>query len=331
METNIAEKKEKAASKDWGKILRKILRTRELLLTLLIILMVIFLSFVSPAFLSYRNMMALASNEAPKGFVLIGVLFLLITRDFDLSVGSGMALVGVVLATLIDMTGSLLLGLLGGLAVGLVIGVVNGFLVTRLKMASFIATLGTLYMARSLCNVITQGKAVPVQNQFIVTLFNSYILGLPSVFVGMILFAVIMGILLNKERHFVRLFFIGVNERGAMMVGMNTNRMRWALFIFSGLMMAVSGIIYTGMNRAMEPLAFRGIELKLIAMCVIGGASLKGGKGSVAGAILGLLLITLIGNSMTLIGISPQWEGAILGSILLAASILDVYTQKKVE
>jgi ribose/xylose/arabinose/galactoside ABC-type transport system permease subunit len=85
------------------------------------------------------------------------------------------------------------------------------------------------------------------------------------------------------------------------------------------------------MNRAMEPLAFRNIEMKLIAMCVIGGASLKGGKGSVPGAILGLLLITLIGNSMTLIGISPQWEGAILGSILLAASILDVYTQKKVE
>ena len=331
METDIAKNKEKAASLNLGKILRKILRTRELLLILLIIIMMIVLSLVSPAFLSYRNMMALASNEAPKIFVLIGVLLLLITRDFDLSVGSGMALVGVVLATLIARTGSLSIGLLGGLAAGLIIGVINGFLVTRLKMASFIATLGTLYMARSLCNVITQGKAVPVQNQFIIQLFNSYMFGLPSIFIWTIVFAVIMAVLLIKERHFVRLFFIGVNERGARMVGMNTNRMRWALFIFSGLMMAFSGIIYTGMNRAMEPLAFRGIELKLIAMCVIGGASLKGGKGSVPGALLGLLLITLIGNSMTLIGISPQWEGAILGSILLAASILDVYTQKKVE
>jgi ribose transport system permease protein len=103
------------------------------------------------------------------------------------------------------------------------------------------------------------------------------------------------------------------------------------MFIFSGLMMAVAGIAYTGMLSSAIPLAFQGLEMKLIAMAVIGGASLKGGQGTVPGALLGLLLITLIGNSMTIIGISPQWEGAILGSILVAASILDVYVQKKVE
>lgn len=331
MEIQYTRQTENSASYSIGRLVRAIMRTREIVLILLIILMIIFLSFISPAFLSYRNMMALASNEAAKGFVLIGVLFLLITRDFDLSVGSGMALVGLVMAILIAKTGNLALGLLGGVATGITIGTINGFLVTRLKMASFIATLGTLYMARSLCNVITQGKAVSVQNKFIIEMFNSYMLGLPSVFIWVVIFAIIMAVLLSKERHFVRLFFTGVNERGALMVGINTDRLRWLMFIFSGLMMAIAGIIYTGMNRAMEPLAFKGLELKLIAMCVIGGASLKGGQGSVMGALLGMLLITLIGNSMTLIGISPQWEGTILGSILLAAAALDLFTQKKVE
>jgi ribose/xylose/arabinose/galactoside ABC-type transport system permease subunit len=331
MGTNITITKDQGSSLSLGKLWKVAVRRREFVLVVMIILMIIFLSSVSPAFLSYRNMMALASNEAVKGFVLIGVLFLLITRDFDLSVGSGIALVGIVMAWTITKSGNLALGLVAGLAIGLLLGFINGFLVTKLKMASFIATLGTLYMARSLCNVISNGKAIPVQNKFIVDLFNSYVLGLPSVFIWMIVFAIIMAIFLSKEKHFVRLYFTGVNERGAKMVGINSDKLRWLAFIFSGLMIAVAGIIYTGMLRAMEPTAFKGLEMKLIAMCVIGGGSLKGGQGSVVGAILGMLLVTLIGNSMTLIGISPQWEGTILGSILVAAAILDVMVQKKVE
>jgi len=318
-----------------GSFLKRIfwlfIRRREFFLVIMIFLMIITLSSIRPSFLSYKNLMALASNEAMKGFVLIGILLLLVTRDFDLSVGAGMSLVGVGMAWVLAQSGSIALGVLTGLIIGPLVGYINGFLVTKLKMASFIATLGTLYMARSLCNVITQGKAIPVGNRVIIDLFNSYFLGLPGTFIWMVLFAIFMSIILGKHKYFRRLFFTGINERGALMVGINTNNLRWMMFVFSGLMMAVAGIVYTGMLRAAVPLAFSGLEMKLIAMAIIGGASLKGGQGSVIGAILGLLLVTLIGNAMTVIGISPQWEGAILGSILVAASILDVFVQKRVE
>lgn len=321
--------------RDWLSLLnntiRKILQQREAVLFILIILMMIFISSESPAFLSYKNFIALISNEAIKGFVLMGVLLLLITRDFDLSIGSGVALVGVVMAQIISQTGNLILGLLGGVLAGLTIGFINGVLVTKLKLASFIATLGVMYMARSLSNVISVGTGVPVENQEIITFMNSYFLGFPVAFLAMLIFGIIMAILLNRSKQLRRLYYTGINEKGAKMVGINTNQLRFLMFVFSGLMIAVTGIAYTGMLRSAVPTAFTGLEMKLIAMAIIGGCSLKGGQGTVLGATLGLILVTLIGNAMTIIGISPIWEGTILGTILIVAAILDILVQKRVE
>ena len=308
----------------------KVLGSRQLVLAILIVAMTIGLTSISPSFISYRNLMAQASSQAMKGFILIGVLLLLVTGDFDLSVGAGMALVGVCMAWVMAHTHNLFLGIMTGLGVGLTIGFINGFLVTRLKMASFIATLGTMYMSRSLCNVITQGKAIPLKSPGISAFFNSYLAYLPLTFIMLVLFAVVMAILLGKHKYFRRLYYTGANERGAFMLGINTNRVRWAMFIFSGLMMSISGVVYTSMLTSAVPLGFSGLEMTMIAVAVIGGASLKGGQGSVLGCILGMLLITLISSAMTIIGISPNWAGAILGATLLIASILDAILEKGV-
>ena len=310
--------------------LLKILKSRNLFLVIMIILMILALTTVSSSFLSYRNIMALASNEAIKGFVLVGVLLLLITGEFDLTIGAGMALVGVSMAWISAQT-NLAVGIMVGSAIGLLIGIINGLLVTRLKMASFIATLGIMNMARSLCNVITQGKAIPLNQPKIVNFFNQYVFGLPITFIMLVIFAIIMGVILAKHKFFRGLFYSGINDRGAQMVGFNTNKLRWGMFIFSGLMIAIGGVFYTSMLSAAVPLGFSGLEMTMIAMAVIGGASLKGGQGTVIGCMLGLILITLVGNAMTVIGISPQWSGAILGVILLLASILDVTLQNRTE
>jgi len=185
-------------------------------------------------------------------------------------------------------------------------------------------------MSRSLCNVITQGKAIPLKSPGISAFFNSYLAYLPLTFIMLVLFAVVMAILLGKHKYFRRLYYTGANERGAFMLGINTNRVRWAMFIFSGLMMSISGVVYTSMLTSAVPLGFSGLEMTMIAVAVIGGASLKGGQGSVLGCILGMLLITLISSAMTIIGISPNWAGAILGATLLIASILDAILEKGV-
>ena len=320
---------------DWPSSLKSVMRNvfqrRETVLIILIIVMMIFISSISPAFLSYKNFIALISNEAIKEFVLIGVLLLLITRDFDLSIGSGVALVGIVMAQIINQNGNLALALIGGIFTGIAIGFINGVLVTKLRLASFIATLGVMYMARSLCNVVSFGTGVPVENQAIITFMNSYLLGFPVAFIAVVIFGIIMAILLDRSKQLRRLYYTGVNEKGAKMVGINTGQLRFYMFVFSGLMMAVTGIAYTGMLRSAVPTAFTGLEMKLIAMAVIGGCSLKGGQGTVFGVTLGLILVTLIGNAMTIIGISPIWEGTILGTILIIAAIFDVIIQKRVE
>jgi len=125
------------------------------------------------------------------------------------------------------------------------------------------------------------------------------------------------------------LFYIGTNEKAAQMVGINTAKLRWIMFIVSAAIASFAGLILTAKSYSASPIAFEKLELKYIAACVIGGASVSGGQGSIIGSVLGFLLVVLIGNAMTLIGISPYWEGVVFGSVLGIAAIADALSQKR--
>jgi len=127
----------------------------------------------------------------------------------------------------------------------------------------------------------------------------------------------------------LKLFYIGTNEKAAQMVGIKTKKQRWVMFIVSSMIAAFAGLILTSKARSASPIAFQGMELKFIAASVIGGASISGGQGSILGALLGYLVISLIGNTMTQLSISFYWEGVIFGTILLAAAIADAISQRR--
>jgi ribose transport system permease protein len=310
--------------------LQKILRRREPVILLLLILIAISLQIASGyKFLNPENLLAMVDRKAPEAFVTIGITYLLITKDFDLSVASVMALSGMVCAWLISQDTALIIALIGGVIAGTLIGVLNGMMVTKFKVASFIATLGTMYIARSLTQIIAQGKPISDMPESFIAIGSYRVFGIPWYFLVLIVVITVLQILLKRQKSMSKLFYVGTNEKASQMVGINTAKARWIMFIVSATIASIAGLILTAKSYSASPIAFDKLELRYIAACVIGGASISGGQGSIVGSVLGFLLIVLIGNSMTLFGISPYWEGVIFGCVLAIAATADALSQKK--
>ena len=312
------------------KTLSFIAKQRELLLGALICIAAVFLEFSTGGiFLTKNNLLAIADTKSIDAFVVIGVTYLLISKEFDLSTASSMALGSMVCAWLMARGAPILVGVSGGFAVGAMIGGINGLLVTQFKIPSFIATLGTMFAARSLTQVIGQGRPIANLPQAFIDITNYRIAGLPWTLVLLVVVAILLQVFLKRQRSMFKLFFIGANERAARMVGIKTNKQRWVMFVVSSMIAVFAGLILTSRARSASPIAFQGMELRFIAASVIGGASINGGQGSILGALLGHLVISLIGNTMTQLSISPYWEGVIFGSVLLTAAISDSFSRMK--
>lgn len=311
-------------------VVSAILHKRELIVLLLLVVIVIYLQIASEGlFLRPQNLIIMADRKAPEAFVTIGITYLLITKQFDLSVASVMAFSGAATAWMMVNEFSISAAIMGGLFVGCLVGALNGFLVTKLGIASFIATLGTMYIARSGAQIITHGSPIGDLPESFIEMGKLKILGLPWYFLLLIVAIITMHILLKKMGGMNKLFYIGTNDRASSMVGIGTVKLTWIMFIVSGFIAAIAGIILTAKSYSASPIAFDKMEMRYIAACVIGGASISGGQGSIVGSLLGFLLIVLIGNGMTLMGISPYWENVIFGTILAIAAIADAYSVRK--
>jgi ribose transport system permease protein len=311
-------------------LLRSVLQRRELVVLILLIVIASYLQIMSEGiFLRAQNLIIMADRKAPEALVTIGITYLLIARQFDLSVASVMACSGAAAARLMVNGHSVTAAVIGGLIAGCLIGALNGLLVTKLNVASFIATLGTMYIARSGAQIITQGSPIGNLPTSFIEMGKSKFLGLPWYFVLLILVIAALHLLLKRQLSTYRLFYIGTNAKAASMVGISSEKLTFAMFVASGFIAAMAGIILTSKSYSASPIAFDKMEMRYIAACVIGGASISGGQGSIVGSTRGFLLIVLIGNGMTLIGISPYWENVIFGTILAIAAIADAYSVRK--
>jgi len=313
-----------------SKVLSVFMKHRELVLSGLIVIAAIFLQIsTNGIFLSTANLLAMADTKSIDAFVVIGVTYLLIAKEFDLSTASCMALSGIVCAWLMVNGFSIPISIVLVFGAGAAVGFTNGLLVTQFNIPSFIATLGTMLAARSLTQVVGQGAPVAFLPQDFIDIANFRIAGMPWTLVLLVIVVTVLQYLLKRQRSLFKLFYIGTNEKAAQMVGIKSKKQRWIMFVVSSTIAAFSGIVMTSKARSASPIAFQGMELRFIAASVIGGASISGGQGSILGAVLGFLVITLISNTMTQLGISPYWEGVIFGSILLAAAVADQVSQMK--
>jgi ribose transport system permease protein len=255
---------------------------------------------------------------------------LLIAGNFDLSVGSVMALSGIVTAWLM-VKGQMAppIAVLGGLAVGAAAGGINGVVVTRIGVNPLIATLGMMAIARGCALGFTSGHPVINVPMSFAWIGQGSLAGIPVPILIMLVVVLVADVLLRRDRALRQLYYVGGSEKAAKLSGINVGRVVLLAFVASGLLAAMAGIISMARLTSGVPTAFVGVELRIIAACVIGGASLSGGEGTVAGALLGLIFMALVTNALTLFGVSIYWEGVVTGTILTTAVSLDMISRRR--
>ncbi len=320
--------------------LRKILSTRETGIFLALLLMGLFLSLTTRYFLQLQNLLNVGRQVSLLGILAVGMTFVLISHEIDLSVGSIYALSGLSTGMLLVAKWELLPAIGAGLAIGAAIGAVNGILSTYGQLPSFITTLGMLSVVRGAALLITDGQPVTVDAAFggnPAVLNQFFFLGqgrlfdlIPMQLVFFILVAILGWLVLSRTTFGFRVYAVGGNDRAARVSGISVFGTKILAFITMGLLCAVAGIL--GMAFLPSGQAGRtgvGLELDVIAAVIIGGASLSGGEGTMLGTILGVLIIGVLRNGLVLLGISPFWQTTIVGAVIILAVGIDKWTRSR--
>lgn len=311
------------------RILQAFVDIRELTLMVLIAVIIIVMSNVNPYFLSFSNFRAVAVGMAPTAIIVIGMAILLASGGFDLSVGSVMALSSTVVAMLLLAGLPIPLAVLCGLVLGACLGVVNGLLVTGLGINPLIATLGTMSIARGIALVLTEGFSVSSLPPAFGWIGKADVGGFPVIVIVTLILVLVFDLAVRHTRFFRQVYFIGANEKAAMLSGIHVNRVRIIAYALTGVLAALAGVLLASRLMSGTPTAGNGIELQVLAAAVIGGASLRGGEGTILGAFLGVVFVALINNTMTMLAVSIYWQMIVIGSVLVAAVALDMLIRSK--
>ncbi len=311
--------------------LGRLVQAREVTLLALIVAVVIVMSFLSPYFLTAANFRAMSIGMVPTGIIVVGMTFLLVSGGFDLSVGSVLALTGTVLALLVVKGLAIPVALLVSAAVGALVGLINGFLVTRVGVNPLVATLGTLSAARGFALVLTEGFSISGLPPSFGFVGSADVLGVPLMVLIMVTLVVIADLALRHTRALRQLYFIGANETAARLSGIAVDRVRTAAYVASGLLAALAGALLASRLMAGTPTAGNALELQVLAAAVIGGASLRGGEGTVLGAFLGVIFVALINDAMTMLAVSIYWQMVVTGIVLTVAVALDMLVRRRQE
>lgn len=295
------------------KIFAALFRQREVGLVTIIVVIFVVMSFTSPYFLSWANMKAMLLSFSIEGIVVVGMAILLIVGGIDLSVGSVVCLSMVVAGQLFLGGVDPWLASLAGIAAAAAVGLLMGLTVTQIGLSHFIASLAAMVIVRGLCMIITQGTplslfTLPASFKF---LGQGAVYGVPFVIVLFFLLVALFDFLLRKATAFRKVFYTGSNERAAAYSGIRVNKIKLTVTVLTSTLAGVAGIIYMARLGSATPTFGVGMELNVIAAAVIGGASLKGGTGSILGAVLGVALLSIVTSSLILINVSVYWQDLI--------------------
>ena len=297
---------------------------------MLLIFFVIFISacIFIPNFATVVNMKGLGLAISMSGMVACGMLFCLAAGEIDLSVASVIACAGVVTAVVINLTQSVWIGVLAGIGLGATVGLVNGFVIAKLKINSLITTLASMQIARGLGYIISDGKAVGITKEEFFDIGYLDFLGIPLPIWFTVVCIGIFGFLLSKTVYGRNALAIGGNEEAARLAGINVDKTKLIIFVLSGIVAALAGVILAARMTSGQPMTSVGFELVAISACVLGGVSLNGGVAKISFIIAGVLILGTIENAMNLLNISPFAQYVVRGLILLIAVIFDKYKQK---
>jgi ribose transport system permease protein len=312
------------------KIFNRLSRSQKQFLSTLSGLILVGLVFTisSPYFFSVNNILTVATQTAVIAIIAIGQTYVLITGGIDLSIGSNIALSAMVAGLCMRANLPVPVAIISGLLTGMCSGAVNGLLVAFGKLPPFIATLGTMTVARGLSFTLTQ--AIPITNlpaNF--TVFGTgRTLGIPNPVIIMVALVVIFGFILAKTKLGRHVYAAGSNFEAARLSGVNTRQVLISVYVFSGLLAAFAGLIMAARIISAQPASGDGYELDAVAASVIGGASTMGGEGTIAGTFIGAFVIGVLRNGLNLVGVTPYIQKIIIGAVIVASVFLDKIKRK---
>ena len=308
-----------------------------------LIAIVVVFSLLSPNFFAMGNLVIMSKHVALNAILTMGMTFVILTGGIDLSVGAVVGLSGMIAGGLIyeglvlDVFGvtiyfSVPVVMLITILLGILVGFINGVLITHFKIAPFIATLGTMYVARGFALLRSGGKTFPNLvgtaehgNTGFPILGSGTLLGIPYVIWIMIVLGALTAYVAKKTPLGRHVYAVGGNENAARLSGVRVDRVKLFVYMFSGFAAAIVGLVISSQLVASHPATGEAFEMNAIAAAVLGGASLAGGRGGIGGAIVGAFVIGVLADGLVMVGVSSFWQTVIKGLVIIVAVILDQY------
>lgn len=302
----------------------------------ILLVMVVAFSILSPIirgeqyFLTGRNLIQIALQAAINAIIAVGMTFIITSGGIDLSVGSTVALGGVLAAMAMRDTA---IGPFGGffvaVGVGLACGLFNGFLITRIKLPAFIATLGTMGIFRGLALVISEGRPIYGFGREFLQIFAGNIGPIPTSVIAATLVALIGWFILSQTRFGKYTIAIGGNEQTTRRAGIPVNRYKVGIYGLGGLLTGIASALLLARLSSGDPTYGNSFELDAIAATVMGGTSLDGGEGSISGTIVGALIISIVRNAMNIFNVPSYWQQVVIGGVIVLAVVLDQWRKSQ--
>ncbi len=312
-------------SGDW---VRALLVRRAMLIVMLAV--IAYFSYRSVRFSTVDNLTTILVAAAPFALIALGQTLVILTGGIDLSVGSVIAVAAMTSASVAKANpGQVWMTVLAALVVGLLAGAVSGFLVSRLDVPPFIATLGMLTAGSGIAYAIGGGAPINGLPPEFGSIANTELLGLTVPVLIMIVGIVVVGVVMRSTSYGMRVYAVGGNRAAAEIAGVSARRVLFSVYAISGLLAGLSGVLLASRVISAAPGLGRGFELDAIAAVVIGGASLMGGRGTVWGTVLGLLLIQTLNNGLDILTVPSYWQDVIKGVLIVAAVAVDVWALKR--
>ena len=303
-----------------------------------LIFLIIFFSVASSNFFNFSNIVGILLSTAVIGVLALGATFVIVTGGIDLSVGTVMTLSAVMTGVFITMWGlPVWVGFIGGLMTGAICGFISGFVIARLGIPPFIATLAMMMIAKGLALVISGTKPIYFTDNEV---FSKISLGtelgdlipgfnIPNAVLIFFLAAIIGSLLLSRTIVGRYNFAIGSNEEATRLSGVNVQKWKIIIYMIAGLFTGLAGILMASRLNSAQPALGMGYELEAIAAVVIGGTSLSGGKGTIVGTVIGALIMSVLTNGLRILSVPQEWQTIVVGFVILLAVYADILRRRK--
>jgi rhamnose transport system permease protein len=312
-------------------MIRNLRFSRELVLLAVLIALMLAMAQLSPFFLTLGNLLDTSRYFVEIGLIALGMTLIIITAGIDLSVGASLALVSVAVGFSFAAGLPLPLALVLGLLTGLGAGLFNGLFITRLELHPLVVTLGTFALFRGLAYGLSDADAVSSYPAWFAYFGQAYLGPIPGQLILLVVAVIVAWIVLSRSSFGRYVYAIGSNEEAARFSGVPVRRVKLALYTGIGFLVALAAIIYTSRVSTARADSGLGLELDVIAAVVLGGASIYGGVGTIAGTVLGVLIIATLRNGLVLAGVPGTWQLFLLGILVISAVFLNEFFRKKEE